>query len=131
MFVCDTNLIAYLLIQGPFTPIVQEIFRRTNFPIVPPFWKVEFLNILSTYMKKGFMTLSDAEMIWANTSAIPLLEEEPSLDLVLKLAYQSGCSAYDCMFVALAVEHELNLITFDEKLLKIFPEYAVHPHQAL
>ena len=43
---------------------------------------------------------------------------------VLQLAADSGCSAYDCEFVALAVDLEVPLLTSDRQLLEAFPEVA-------
>jgi predicted nucleic acid-binding protein len=37
----------------------------------------------------------------------------------------SDCSAYDCEFVALAVQLEIKLVTMDKKLLKSFPQLVV------
>jgi len=38
----------------------------------------------------------------------------------------SGCSAYDCEFVALAKGMETPLITTDKNLIKAFPAVATH-----
>ena len=43
---------------------------------------------------------------------------------VLELVRSSDCSAYDCEFVALAMELGTKLVTMDRKLLKAFPKYA-------
>ena len=37
----------------------------------------------------------------------------------------SHCSAYDCEFVALALELEVPLVTADRQLLRSFPRIAV------
>jgi predicted nucleic acid-binding protein len=46
---------------------------------------------------------------------------------VLSLAAQSGCSAYDCEFVALAQDLRVPLVTTDRQILKAFPTVAVSP----
>lgn len=40
---------------------------------------------------------------------------------VFHLVQESECSAYDCEFVALAMETETVLITHDKKILRQFP----------
>jgi predicted nucleic acid-binding protein len=45
----------------------------------------------------------------------------------LQLAAESGCSAYDCEFVALARDLEVPLVTADRQLLAAFPSTAVSP----
>ena len=49
--------------------------------------------------------------------------EVPSAQ-VLALASESGCSAYDCEFVALADYLHVPLATHDGALLRAFPETA-------
>jgi predicted nucleic acid-binding protein len=39
---------------------------------------------------------------------------------VLSLAASSGCSAYDCEFVALALDLKVPIVTSDKKVLKMF-----------
>jgi len=46
---------------------------------------------------------------------------------VLELAARSGCSAYDCEFVALARDLGVSLITADRRVLRAFPGIAVSP----
>lgn len=44
---------------------------------------------------------------------------------MLRLAQQSGCSAYDCEFVSLAQDLHVQLVTMDKGILAAFPEIAV------
>jgi predicted nucleic acid-binding protein len=46
-------------------------------------------------------------------------------DQVLELAKDSGCTAYDCEFIAVAKTLGVKLVTTDKELLKAFPEVAV------
>ncbi|MET0516631.1 MAG: hypothetical protein ABW047_15040 [Nitrospiraceae bacterium] len=46
---------------------------------------------------------------------------------VMTFAAESGCSAYDCEFVATAHDLGVPLMTVDRQLLKAFPRVAVHP----
>jgi predicted nucleic acid-binding protein len=47
--------------------------------------------------------------------------------LVLELTQRSLCSAYDCEYVALAVQLRTKLVTADKQVLQAFPEVAVPP----
>jgi hypothetical protein len=44
---------------------------------------------------------------------------------VLGLAEASGCSAYDCEYVALAKKLGVRLVTLDQQIIRAFPEVAV------
>jgi predicted nucleic acid-binding protein len=127
MIVSDTNLIVYLLVDGPYKTLAQEVFHQISCPVVPPFWKVEMLNTLVTMGRTNRLSFSHIKEYWTRARKLELIEEEPHEELVLKLALENHCSAYDCMFVALAMEHGLPLVTFDNKILKKFPKYAIHP----
>jgi hypothetical protein len=52
-------------------------------------------------------------------------EYEVETSDVLRLSRASGCSAYDCEYVALAEFLDLKLATADAKLIKAFPQRAV------
>ncbi len=72
------------------------------------------------------MPLHDAIEIFE--SAEDLLknnEFEISTIQVLKLAQDSGCSAYDCEFVNLAQDLGVQLVTMDQKILNNFPDTAL------
>jgi predicted nucleic acid-binding protein len=43
---------------------------------------------------------------------------------ILRLAAMNDCPAYDCEFVALAEDLQVNLVTLDSKILKSFPLIA-------
>ena len=45
---------------------------------------------------------------------------------VLNLAAESGCEAYDCEFVALALDLAVPLVTADRKLVRAFGGTAAH-----
>ena len=44
---------------------------------------------------------------------------------VLRLAKESGCSAYDCEYMAIAEHLDVMLVSADKKLCKAFPARAV------
>ena len=46
---------------------------------------------------------------------------------VMSLVSKSQCSSYDCEFVGLADDLNIQLVTFDKKILSEFSTIAVHP----
>ena len=48
MIVVDTNVIAYVLIEGDKTALAQQVAKKDPDWKVPPLWRHEFLNVLAT-----------------------------------------------------------------------------------
>ncbi len=125
MIVVDTNTIAYLYLPTEYTHDVERLLDMDAEWIAPVLWRSEFRNILALYVRKNLIDLNTA--LEMQTEAEKLLaHNEYQIDSlsVLKLATETGCSAYDCEFIALAKSLDLKLITADKKLLSTFPNIA-------
>lgn len=80
-------------------------------------------------MQRGSLALDDAlQIVQAAQLVMQGREYEPSSTHVLSLAAGSGCSAYDCEFVAVAKDLVLPLVTLDRRVLAAFPATAVYLH---
>lgn len=126
MIVADSNLIAYLLIQGNQTALAEAVLKKDPAWTAPLLWRSEFRNILALYMRQNQLTLTDA--LYYMEEAEALLhgnEYEVKSAPVLTLAAQSGRSAYDCEFINLAQLLGVHLVTSDGQLLRAFPGIAV------
>lgn len=125
MIVVDTNVIAYLLIPGPWTEAAEDLLQAEPVWAAPPLWRSEFRNILAGYLRRG--TLGFEQTLALQSTAESLLAgHETSVDsrAVLELVQGSNCSAYDCEFIALARQSGSVLYTLDAKLLATFPDTA-------
>jgi predicted nucleic acid-binding protein len=67
--------------------------------------------------------LAEAEIFFTNQE---YLVASPD---VLNLASRSGCTAYDCEYVALAEALDVLLITEDREVLRAFPDRAISPEK--
>lgn len=126
MIVVDTNVIAYLILQGTHTSVASVTLQKDPDWVAPLLWKSEFRNVLTTYMHKGSLSLRKAFQFMENAEYLmwgTAFEVESSH--VLDLAANSPCSAYDCEFVALAEDLGIPLITTDQKILSSFPSIAI------
>jgi len=128
VIVTDTNLLVYLYVQGQRTEESEAVLRRDAVWTVPLLWRSEFRNALIGLVRTGALQLHDALVIseeaerWLTAREYSVVSRQ-----VLTLASQSGCSAYDCEFVALAQDLEVPLVTSDRQILKAFPSVAVSP----
>jgi predicted nucleic acid-binding protein len=128
MIVVDTNIIASLYLANPHPEEVEALYVTDRHWFAPRLWRSEFRNVLALYIRQKILTLNEAlTIIAASEEVIGKLEFEPTSTHILSLARTSGCSAYDCEYVALARDLGTLLITFDRKLLASFPDTVLTP----
>lgn len=126
MIVADTNLIAYLLIPGQWTPLARKVLRHDPMWAAPVLWRSELRNVLALHLRQHTLSLPDACAFMEEAETL-LGSREHRIEsaAVLRLAEQSGCSAYACEFVHLAQQLGVPLVTTDGKLLRTFPGVSV------
>ncbi len=126
MIVADTNLIAYLLVKGPHTREAEAVFRRDAEWVAPLLWRSEFRNLLATSLRQARLSLEDAiDLMGEAEQLMSGREHQTASSRILRLAADSGCSAYDCEFVALALDLGVPLVTSDSALILKFKPTAV------
>jgi predicted nucleic acid-binding protein len=126
MIVVDTNVIGYLFLSSEQSQYAERALKIDSEWAAPLIWRSELRNVLALYMRKNIIELEHAQRIM--NSALELLrgrEYEVSSYNVLSLASESGCSAYDCEFIAVANELDVSLLTADKQLLQKFPEVTI------
>ena len=126
MIVVDTNVVVYLLLGGEKTAGARLAFRKDPLWAAPLLWRSEFRNVLAAYLRRGRLSRTDALEVMGEAEAL-FRGAEYSVESghVLRLASESGCSAYYCEFVALAQQLSVPLLTSDAQILKEFAETAV------
>lgn len=123
MIVVDTNVLAYLYLPTEHTVRAEALLERDPVWVAPVLWRSEFRNVLAGYLRRGALSLGAALELQAEAESLMAGREyDVSSPTVLALAQGSGCSAYDCEFVALASQLGVPLVTRDARLLKAFPE---------
>lgn len=128
MIVADTNLLIYLYVQGQRTEESEAVLQQDALWTAPLLWRSEFRNVLIGLVRTNALPLEKALAIideaerWLTGHEYSVVSRQ-----VLELAHRSGCSAYDCEFVALAQDLEVPLVTNDRQILKAFPTIAVSP----
>lgn len=125
MVLVDTNVLAYLMLEGDRTSAAQELFERDADWRSEAFIMVEFSNVLTTYVRtkvlsrdQGLKLLAGAEKL------VPVLTSVQNAR-ALEVATQFGISASDARFVALAIQTKVKLLTEDAKLRAAVPSWTV------
>jgi predicted nucleic acid-binding protein len=126
VIVVDTNLIAYLIIQGEHTQQAEDVLTKDSEWSAPTVWRSEVRNVLVLYMRRGLLSLDQALRLMQRAETLMQGREYEVLSTaVFSLAANSRCAAYDCEFVALAQHLGVPLITSDRQILAAFPATAV------
>jgi predicted nucleic acid-binding protein len=125
VIVVDTNVVAYLLLPGPHTALVDDLLIQQPEWAAPPLWRSEWRNVLAGYLRRGVLDLDQALALQQQAELLVIRHEEPvSSQAVLQLVASSRCSAYDCEFVAAAQQLRVPLVTADRAVLSAFPDVA-------
>ena len=126
MIVVDTNVIVYLYLSNERSEQAERLLEKDSEWAAPLLWRSELRNVLALYIRKEILSVKEAQQVMEE--AIILMngkEYEVVSFQVLELVSESTCSAYDCEFVALAQDLEVQLVTVDKKILREFPNIAV------
>jgi predicted nucleic acid-binding protein len=117
VLIVDTNVLAYLLIEGDHTAAARLLHRRDEDWRSEAFIMIEFTNVLTASIAARRMNLVLAQRFLADATS--LLHGKLALiphDSVLSLAVQYRVTAYDARFLALAQQLDCRLVTEDAKL---------------
>jgi predicted nucleic acid-binding protein len=132
VIVTDTNVLVRLVLPSAESDLVVRLFAREPGWVAPRLVRSEVLSVLS---KQGpLVGLDGADADEAFAIAMEALEDatlEPEPGRVLHLASRSGCSSYDCEYVATAEALGCHLATWDRQVLRAFPSIARTPQQLL
>lgn len=124
--VVDTNVLACYWLPGAHTEKAIGLRRATDLWYAPRLWRSEFCNVLAGFLRRGNLSLAQAQATMkAAEAALSDYEREVNFMRVLDFVSQSDCSAYDCEFVALAAAMNLPLVTEDRRILSGFPSIAM------
>jgi predicted nucleic acid-binding protein len=127
MIVVDSNVIAYCFISTPkFTDAARALLAFDPSWNAPLLWRSEFRTILLKYVQANLLNLSDATQLQLEAEDLMKSNEfNVDSEQVLELAQQSGCTAYDCEFIAVAKTLGAKIVTADKQVLKAFAGVAI------
>lgn len=124
-FVLDASVAIKWAVPAANEPLTDEsvrLFRRfrdseIDFLVPDIFW-AEIGNVLWKGAKRQRWSRSDAEVIAAEFKGrdFQTVPSQLLLPDALKIAFAHDRNIYDCLYVALAAESQLQLITADERL---------------
>lgn len=117
MFVIDTNILVYLLLEGDRSRDAAKLLAHDPDWRSEPFLLVEFSNVLATLVRTRVLDEKRAAalLVDAGRRMGPGLHPVTHAD-ALAFANQYAVSAYDARFLAVASAHVVKLVTEDARL---------------
>jgi predicted nucleic acid-binding protein len=128
----DTNIVAYLLIDGDYTEAAQRLRKSDPDWRSEAFLMIEFTNVLATYIATKRMALLQAQDFLSKANALleGKLARIPHV-AVLAMAGRYRVGADDARFLALADQLGSRLVTEDAKLRAAAPALTQSLNEAL
>jgi predicted nucleic acid-binding protein len=132
--VVDTNVVAYFLLgTEEFVEEARRFWRRVKEPVAPALWEAELANVVWMAVRAKLLAPEEAprRLTLAAALGIQSVSSKSLWHGALSRAVSSGVAVYDTLFVELASRERLQLATFDDKILKSFPDLARRPDQLI
>src|SRR5262249_49765747 len=129
--VVDTNVVAYLLIEGDRTREAQALYARDSDWKSEAFVLVEFSNILAKYVRAGALNQTQAHLLLGEAErGLSGLVNIPH-SRALSIANEFEISAYDARFLGAAQTMRAKLVTEDARLRGAVPALTISMAEAL
>ncbi len=128
--VVDTNVVAYYLLgTAPFADEVRQFWRAVEEAWAPAHWEAELANAIWMAVRSGTLSRDEGyrKLDMASRLGIQAVPVRSLWQAALTRALDASVAVYDTLFVELAAQRELKLATFDQELLKKFPDIAQRP----
>lgn len=114
-YVLDTNVAAAWYLPEDFRPAArrwqERLLEGRVQLVVPSFHYWELANVLRTYVRRGELDAAVAEEIYQLHLDAPLEVADPDRARVLETALTYEATAYDAVYIALALELDIRLLT--------------------
>ena len=101
--------------------LLQDQYQDEKIDLIAPaLLAAEVANVLWKRARRGDLTPDDAQRCFQGfLRDSPILTESAAIEAsALGLALAHGRPVYDCLYLALALEHRCDLITADEKFFR-------------
>ncbi|HJT24413.1 MAG TPA: type II toxin-antitoxin system VapC family toxin [bacterium] len=129
MIVVDTNILAAFCVPSSLSSTAEQVWKIDPDWQAPSLWASEFKSVILQNVRKGHVPAASSMTLMRKARlCVPSLNTHiPDDERVLDLAFKSGCSPYDCEFVAIAEALNVPFVTWDKLVLRQFPNVTVPP----
>lgn len=132
--VIDTMVIAYTLLGvEQYRDTSIAVLEKAESIIVPDTIRAELANVLWQWVQragtaagKAYEIMEDAEALYTH-----VVTSEDLWQQALAFSIEKNHPVYDTLFVTAAVQHDMQVVTFDQRLRAAFPEHTLEPGEYL
>jgi predicted nucleic acid-binding protein len=119
LIVVDTSVALKWVLDEPNSDRAREAMDRTL--VAPDVWRVEAANGLRRAVRIGELPPEEAPRLLKVLDRAPVrdLPTPPLVPAGLELALTLGHPIYDCLFLALAIEQDCELLTADDSFVRV------------
>ena len=128
--VVDANVAIKWVLAEIHTDSALRLLNNDYTLLVPDFFFPEIGNILWKRVRRGEMTLQEAQ---ENLNELSLVNFQicpsfPVMPLALETAVRVQQAVYDCVYLALAVTNQCQMVTADERFYNALQSDALATH---
>lgn len=128
MIVADANIVAALVLPHEDSTVVERLMRAEGNWVAPPLILSELRSVMASLVRNGRQPPERGTALFSLAAEVlEAVTFEPDARRVMELVAASGCSSYDCEYIAVAEELGCRLVTWDRAVLQAFPDIAVRP----
>jgi predicted nucleic acid-binding protein len=115
--VSDTSVVIAVIAGEPDRDRLIELTQGVDL-LAPSSLHWEIGNALSSQLRRGRLTLQEAEGFLRAYQRIPIQFVEVSLSAALEIAEEQGVYAYDAYMIACAQKYRIPLLTLDQTMAR-------------
>jgi predicted nucleic acid-binding protein len=118
-WVIDTSVVAAAFFAESGKKAATKLFASGDELLAPDLIHAEFANVVWKRCRSGDVDEEPAAKMLADFRSLPLsvTASEPLLLPALQLAIRTDRTVYDCLFLALAVQSDCQMVTNDLRLV--------------
>lgn len=128
--VIDASVVAAALFQEAHAEPASALLTGGDTLHAPDLLHAEVANVIWKRYGRGEITAEEAHELATDMLSLPLwiAPSAPLVESALELALRTGRTAYDCMYVALAVQQDAIMFTADQRLVNALDGGPLGPH---
>ena len=128
--VVDASTIAAAFFQEEFEQRSWELLASGCLLLAPDLLFAEVANVVSKRFRRKQIDAQEAHLIISDLRKIPLkiTSSESLVEPALEIALTTGRSAYDSIYLALAVRTDSTMVTEDKRLINALADSSLEKH---